>query len=177
MKKLLSEFLGTFAIVFAGTGAIVINPCKRRGDHASGYRADLRADRARDDLYLRRRERGALQSCGNDGFRRGAAIPLECSAWLCDRATPRCLRGERPVAFSFPGRCDSRRHAGCGHCAAAFRPRNRADLHPDASNSQRLNWCERKGITAGIAIGAVIALEALFAGPICGASMNPARSL
>ncbi len=30
---------------------------------------------------------------------------------------------------------------------------------------------------AGMVIGAVIALEALFAGPICGASMNPARSL
>ena len=36
---------------------------------------------------------------------------------------------------------------------------------------------KEKGMTAGIAIGAVIALEALFAGPICGASMNPARSL
>jgi aquaporin NIP len=36
---------------------------------------------------------------------------------------------------------------------------------------------KEKGITAGIAVGAVIALEALFAGPICGASMNPARSL
>ncbi len=36
---------------------------------------------------------------------------------------------------------------------------------------------KEKGITAGIAIGGVIALEALFAGPICGASMNPARSL
>lgn len=34
-----------------------------------------------------------------------------------------------------------------------------------------------KGITAGIAIGAIIALEAMFAGPVCGASMNPARSL
>jgi aquaporin Z len=34
-----------------------------------------------------------------------------------------------------------------------------------------------KGITAGIVVGSVIALEALFAGPICGASMNPARSL
>ncbi len=34
-----------------------------------------------------------------------------------------------------------------------------------------------KGVTAGIAIGAVIGLEAMFAGPICGASMNPARSL
>jgi aquaporin NIP len=33
------------------------------------------------------------------------------------------------------------------------------------------------GTMAGIAIGGVIALEALFAGPISGASMNPARSL
>lgn len=36
---------------------------------------------------------------------------------------------------------------------------------------------KEKGITAGIAVGAVIAVEALFAGPVCGASMNPARSL
>jgi len=32
------------------------------------------------------------------------------------------------------------------------------------------------GILAGVAIGSVIAMEAIFAGPICGASMNPARS-
>ncbi len=36
---------------------------------------------------------------------------------------------------------------------------------------------KEKGITAGIAVGAVVGLEALFAGPICGASMNPFRSL
>ena len=30
---------------------------------------------------------------------------------------------------------------------------------------------------AGITIGAVVALEALFGGPITGASMNPARSI
>ena len=36
---------------------------------------------------------------------------------------------------------------------------------------------KEKGITAGIAVGAIISLEAMFAGPICGASMNPARSL
>jgi len=36
---------------------------------------------------------------------------------------------------------------------------------------------KEKGLVAGIAIGAVIALEALFAGPVSGASMNPARSL
>src|SRR5690349_6198231 len=33
------------------------------------------------------------------------------------------------------------------------------------------------GVMAGIAVGGVIGLEAMFAGPICGASMNPARSL
>jgi aquaporin Z len=34
-----------------------------------------------------------------------------------------------------------------------------------------------RGATAAIAIGAVVGLEALFAGPVSGASMNPARSL
>jgi aquaporin Z len=36
---------------------------------------------------------------------------------------------------------------------------------------------KEKGVLAGVAVGAVIALEALFGGPISGASMNPARSL
>ena len=36
---------------------------------------------------------------------------------------------------------------------------------------------KEKGVVAGVAIGSVVALEALFAGPISGASMNPARSM
>ena len=36
---------------------------------------------------------------------------------------------------------------------------------------------KEKGVLAGVAVGSVIALEAMFAGPISGASMNPARSL
>lgn len=36
---------------------------------------------------------------------------------------------------------------------------------------------KEKGIMAGAAIGSVVAFEAMFAGPICGASMNPARSI
>lgn len=34
-----------------------------------------------------------------------------------------------------------------------------------------------QGMFAGIAIGSVVALEAMFGGPVSGASMNPARSL
>ena len=36
---------------------------------------------------------------------------------------------------------------------------------------------KEKGVLAGVAVGAVITLEAMFAGPVSGASMNPARSL
>lgn len=36
---------------------------------------------------------------------------------------------------------------------------------------------KEQGLFAGIAVGAVVLLEAMFAGPVCGASMNPARSL
>ena len=36
---------------------------------------------------------------------------------------------------------------------------------------------KEKGIMAGAAVGGVVAFEALFGGPISGASMNPARSL
>ena len=36
---------------------------------------------------------------------------------------------------------------------------------------------KEQGLMAGIAIGGTVALEAMFAGPICGASMNPARSV
>jgi aquaporin Z len=35
---------------------------------------------------------------------------------------------------------------------------------------------KEKGLMAGVAIGGTVALEALFAGTLCGASMNPARS-
>lgn len=35
----------------------------------------------------------------------------------------------------------------------------------------------QQGMFAGFAIGSVVLLEAMFAGPICGASMNPIRSM
>jgi len=36
---------------------------------------------------------------------------------------------------------------------------------------------KEQGLMAGIAIGGTVGLEAMFAGPICGASMNPVRSI
>ncbi|HKO80410.1 MAG TPA: aquaporin, partial [Chitinophagaceae bacterium] len=36
---------------------------------------------------------------------------------------------------------------------------------------------KEQGMFAGIAIGSTVLLEAMFAGPVSGASMNPARSI
>lgn len=36
---------------------------------------------------------------------------------------------------------------------------------------------KERGLMAGVAVGGTVALEAMFAGPATGASMNPARSL
>ena len=36
---------------------------------------------------------------------------------------------------------------------------------------------KEQGMFAGLAIGSTVLLEAMFAGPICGASMNPSRSI
>ncbi|NNJ27495.1 MIP/aquaporin family protein [Alienimonas chondri] len=36
---------------------------------------------------------------------------------------------------------------------------------------------KEKGLLAGLSIGGVVAIEAMAFGPVCGASMNPARSL
>ena len=36
---------------------------------------------------------------------------------------------------------------------------------------------KEQGMFAGLAIGFTVLLEAMFAGPVCGASMNPARSI
>jgi aquaporin NIP len=36
---------------------------------------------------------------------------------------------------------------------------------------------KEQGMFAGLGIGSVVGLEAMFAGPVCGASMNPARSI
>ena len=36
---------------------------------------------------------------------------------------------------------------------------------------------QEKGLPAALTVGGIVGLEALFAGPLTGASMNPARSL
>ena len=42
---------------------------------------------------------------------------------------------------------------------------------------QTTTGAKEKGIMAGVAIGSTVGIDAMFGGPVCGASMNPARSI
>ena len=177
MKKLVSEFIGTFCLVFAGTGAIVINDVSG-GDVSHVGVALTFGLIVLAMVYALGDISGAhLNPAVTLGFL--AARRLE-SRWVAPYIFSQCLgalSASGVLRLLFPA------HATLGSTL------------PVGSNIQSFvlefiltcilmfvilgvsTGAKEKGITAGIVVGAVIGLEALFAGPISGASMNPARSL
>jgi aquaporin NIP len=177
MRKLLSEFLGTFALVFAGTGAIVINQVSEGSVTHPGIALTFGL------IVL-----AMIYTFGDVSgahFNPAVTTAFAVSRRLPWREVPGFIIAQVSGAF-----------VASGLLLALF-PGNAtlgATL-PKGSAAQSLvleivltfllmlvilnvsTGSKEKGITAGIAIGSVIALEAMFAGPISGASMNPARSL
>ncbi len=177
MKRLFAEFLGTFILVFAGTGAIVIN-------HASGGVIGHAGIALTFGLVVL----AMIYTFGDvSGAHLNPAVTLSFAA--AGRFPANGIPGY--ISAQFGGA-----FAASGLLKLLFPadPTLGATL-PAGSTMQSFimeivltailmlvilsvsTGAKEKGVTAGIAIGAVIALEAMFAGPICGASMNPARSL
>ena len=172
-----AEFLGTFCLVFAGTGAIIINQISGGAVSHVGIALTFGLI-VMAMIYTVGDISGAhLNPAVTLGFvfsRRmslRSALPAmvaQCSGALCASFLLRFLFPEnRTLGATLPA----------GSSAQSFV----LELVLTAILMFVIlgvsTGAKEKGITAGIAIGAVIALEALFAGPISGASMNPARSL
>lgn len=177
MKSYLAEAFGTFALVFAGTGAIVIN------DVSGGTVSHVGIALTFGLIVM-----VMIYALGDiSGAHINPAVTL--GFWIAHRLSSRRVL---PYIFS---QC-------AGAVAASLIMRALFAGHPTlgatlpsgpAFQSFVLEviltyflmfvilsvstGAKEKGIIAGAAIGAVVGLEALFAGPISGASMNPARSL
>jgi aquaporin Z len=175
-RKYAAEFIGTFGLVFAGTGAIIINDVS--GGAVTNVGIGLTFGMIiLAMIYAVGDVSGAhLNPAVTLGFfaaRRLEAkmvLPYMLSQLLGALAASLLLRGLFP------------QHSTLGATAPAGPALQSLILEIILTALLMfviLNVSEgakERGITAGIAIGSVIALEALFAGPISGASMNPARS-
>jgi aquaporin Z len=177
IKKLLAEFIGTFALVFAGTGAIVIN------DVSGGSVTHVGIALTFGLIVL-----AMIYTAGDIS---GAHLnPAVTSAfWLSGRFAgqqvlpyiiTQCLgaiAASSTLHFLFPAHTTLGATLPAGSDMQSFVLELILTLILMFVILNVSAGAKEKGVTAGIAVGAVIGLEAMFAGPICGASMNPARSL
>jgi len=177
MKKLFSEMFGTFALVFAGTGAIVINDVTHGTITHAGIALTFGLI-VLAMIYTFGDVSGAhLNPAVTLGFFAAGRMPgREVFPYITAQIIG-ALLASAVLRGLFP------QHATLGATLPAGSAMQSFVLELILTALLMLvilsvsTGAKEKGITAGIAVGSVIGLEAMFAGPICGASMNPARSL
>ncbi len=174
--KLWAEFFGTFALVFCGTGAVVINDVSGGSITHAGIALTF-------GLVIM----ALIYSFGEvSGAHFNPAVTIAFAV---------ARRFERRLVLPYIGAQIAGALVASLVLRFLFSHPTLGLTKPHGSIEQSLvletilTWflmlvilsvstgAREKGITAGIVIGGVIGLEAMFAGPICGASMNPARSI
>ncbi len=176
-KKLVAEFLGTFFLVFVGTGAIVIDTVSGGAVSHVGVALTFGLIVSAMIYTIGDISGAHINPAVTIGFfaaRRLEArnvIPYVVSQCAGAFAASVALR------FLFPQSATLGATAPAGSAVQSFILEMIMTALLMLVILSVSTGAREKGITAGIAVGAVIALEALFGGPISGASMNPARSL
>lgn len=175
--RFLAEFLGTFALVFAGTGAIVVNASSGGVIGHAGIALTFGLV-VLAMIYTFGDVSGAH-------FNPAVTLAFAASGRFAVREVPFYLLAQVSGALTASGllRLLFPENAGLGATLPAGSAMQSFVFEVILTLILMIvilgvsTGAKEKGITAGIAVGSVIALEAMFAGPVCGASMNPARSL
>jgi aquaporin NIP len=177
MKKWCAEMIGTFALVFAGTGAIVINEASGGAVTHVGIALTFGLI-VLAMIYTVGDISGAhLNPAVTIGFWAARRLPSkEVLPYIVSQLTG-ALLASGLLRILFPQNHLLGATLPAGSDLQSFILEIVLTFFLMLTILNVSTGANEKGITAGIAVGAVIALEAMFAGPICGASMNPARSL
>lgn len=189
VHRLIAEFIGTFALVFAGTGAIVVNAATNGAIGHIGVSLTF-------GLVIGVMVYGYKDYSGAQ-FNPAVSIAL----WLRGVFPRRevfpyiaiqiagAVVGSITLVFIVPGEFVGVVDGMTGRIAGATVPASGINAVQAIAAEVVTTFFlvtvilgvvsagERSDSWAGIAIGGTVALAALFFGPISGASMNPARSL
>jgi aquaporin NIP len=177
MKKICAEILGTFGLVFAGTGAMVIDEASRGAVTHVGVALTFGLV-VLAMIYTFGDISGAhLNPAVTLGFWAARRMPgREVLPYVGSQIIGAILASGL-LRFLFPENKLLGATLPAGSELQSFILEIVLTFFLMLTILNVSTGAKEKGITAGIAVGAVIGLEAMFAGPICGASMNPARSL
>lgn len=176
-RAMVSEVFGTFCLVFAGTGAIVVN------DTHGGMITHVGVALTFGLIVL-----AMIYALGDaSGCHLNPAVTLGFVAarrFDAKRAVPyilaQCLGAvlaSSVLKLMFPGHSTLGATLPAGTAFQSWAMECILTVILMVVILSVSTGSKEQGILAGVAVGAVIALEALFAGPVSGASMNPARSL
>ena len=176
-RKLAAEGIGTFALVFAGTGAIVVN------DVTNGVVTHVGVALTFGLIIA-----AMIYSIGDvSGAHMNPAVTL--GFWAARRFPAReivpyiaaqcagATAGSLAIMTLFPSHLTLGATAPSGSAGQTFLLEVLLTALLMFVILGVSSGPKELGVMAGLAIGGLVGLEALFGGPISGASMNPARSL
>lgn len=177
MKKYIAELTGTFALVFCGTGAIVID------QHTGGAVTHIGIAITfgfivMSMIYALGDVSGAhLNPAVSIAFAVAKKFPVkELLPYIISQLAG-ALLASAILKLLFPANETLGATLPSGSDMQSFVLEVLLTFFLMLVILNVAHGSKEQGMFAGLAIGSVVLLEAMFAGPVCGASMNPARSL
>lgn len=177
MRQYLAEIIGTFALVFCGTGAIIINQQSGGVITHAGVAITF-------GLIVS----AMIYALGDiSGAHLNPAVTI--AFWVAKRFPSKkiipyiisqavgAFMASLTLKFLFPGNQLLGSTLPAGSAMQSFILELILTFILMFVIIQVASGSKEQGMFAGLAIGSVVLLEAMFAGPICGASMNPIRSI
>lgn len=177
MKRYIAELTGTFALVFCGTGAIVIDQ-QTNGTVTHVGVAITFGFIVMSMIYALGNISGAhLNPAVSIAFAVGKKFPLkELLPYIISQVLG-ALLASGLLKLLFPENTTLGATIPAGSDMQSFVLETILTFFLMLVILNVAHGSKEQGMFAGLAIGSVVLLEAMFAGPICGASMNPARSI
>ena len=177
MKKYIAELIGTFALVFCGTGAIIINQ-QTNGQVGHIGIAITFGLIVTAMIYAFGGTTGAhLNPAVTIAFSLAGLFPKkEILPYIAAQITG-AFMATAVLKLLFPTNINLGATIPAGSNFQSFILEIILTFILMLVILLTSQGSKETGTMAGLAIGGTVLLEAMFAGPICGASMNPARSL
>jgi aquaporin NIP len=176
MRKYIAELVGTFALVFCGTGAIIIDQQSRGAVSHVGVAMTFGLI-VMSMIYALGDISGAhLNPAVSIAFTVAKSFPVkELLPYIISQLLGATM-ASLTLKFLFPLNEFLGATLPAGSASQSFVLEFILTFFLMFVIMNVAHGSKERGMFAGLAIGSVVLLEAMFAGPICGASMNPARS-